>query len=86
MTYKELIEKLKTYPATDKARFYCPVNKTYYYYVYFIDFPKYTIELTLDNTCSYDYGWIIYLLGLLNENWMQNEVKFSHNNQVFITL
>ncbi len=80
MKAQELIEKLKTFPPNERAKFYCPVNKTYYY-AYFIDFPKYTIELKLNSKAGFKYCDLIYLL----QN-MQDQVKFSHNNQVFITL
>jgi hypothetical protein len=32
MKHQEFIQKLKTFPPTHTARFYCPTDKTYYYY------------------------------------------------------
>lgn len=34
MNLQQLIEKLKTYPPKDHARFYCDQNKSYYYFIY----------------------------------------------------
>jgi hypothetical protein len=34
MTHTEFLEKLRTFPPNEKARFYCPTNKIYHYYLF----------------------------------------------------
>lgn len=90
MTYEQLIEKLKTFPLDEKVRFYCPVNKTYYYICY-LNFKTSTIELTLDAKSGYkgyvfDYAGLIILLFHVLKKYGNKDIKFSYKDQTFIIL
>ncbi len=82
MTYKELIEKLKTFPATDKVRFYCPVDKTYYY-VYSINAETGCIRLQQFDVTSFRYGICIHLLA---NSRQLGEIHFMYVEQKYTTL
>lgn len=90
MTHTEFLEKLRTFPPNEKARFYCPVNKTYYYICY-LNFKTSTIELTLDAKSGYkgyefDYASLIILLFHVLKKYGNKDIKFSYKDQTFIIL
>ncbi len=84
MTHKELIEKLKTFPVTDKVRFYCPVDKTYYYIHVIYVIPSPSIVLTKNRYAGYTYSTAIFRINSLE--YFHEDIIFIYNDQTFIAL
>ena len=82
MTHNELIEKLGAFPPNDIARFYCPIDNTWYY-LYSINVATGRIALTQSRAAGIDYGTCI---SLLNRIWRHVEISFKYGGYNFITL
>jgi hypothetical protein len=83
MTCQEFIERLKTFPPTNTARAYCPVDKTYYYFiVYLIPLPS--IELTKIRNHG-TYSGLIYFIES-NQEHFQRDIIFTYHGQKFTIL
>jgi hypothetical protein len=62
MTTLQLIEKLKTFPTSEQAKFYCPVNKTYYY-PYMVSNNNCSVRIWIrDEMSRLTYGRLIAIL------------------------
>lgn len=82
MTNKEFIRLLSTFPPNDSAKFYCPVDKTYYY-VYCIGTQTNKITLMKSTWGAYQYLTCIKLLKALPP---LEEISFKYTDQTFVPL
>jgi hypothetical protein len=84
MTKNEFIEKLKTFLPNERAKFYCPVDKTYYYIHVIYVIPSPSIVLTKNRYAGYTYSTAIFRINSLE--YFHEDIIFIYNDQTFIAL